>query len=351
MVWRVSRQLDSALAGRVLTRSDFRVPRFATTNLAGRTVHEATARGKHLLIRVEGGVTVHTHLRMDGSWRIWPASRYPPRDHRVRLVLANEAWQAVGYLLGVVEVLPTAREERVVGHLGPDLLGPDWDAAEAVRRLRAAPDRPAGEALLDQANLAGIGNLYKAEVLFLRGISPWRPVGTVDDLEALVELARRLLEANKEHTVAGDHRQSGARPGDLGVRPGRAGLPAVRHRGAGRRLRGPRYRRQPGAGDVLVPVVPARRGQLMTRGRLRDLRRGQQRAAAGAGGSRDQPVRGRRRLQPLGGGRAGNRPVRPAAAVLGVRLARRPGPRALHSRPSRAGGRTPSCSTSGQVPA
>src|ERR1022692_811664 len=199
VVWRVSRELDAALAGRVLTRSDFRVPRFATTNLTGRRAHEATARGKHLLIRVEGGVTVHTHLRMDGSWRIWPASRYPPRDHRVRLVLANEAWQAVGYLLGVVEVLPTAREERVVGHLGPDLLGPDWDAAEAVRRLRAAPDRPAGEALLDQSNLAGIGNLYKAEVLFLRGISPWQPVGTVDDLEALVELARRLLEANKEH--------------------------------------------------------------------------------------------------------------------------------------------------------
>ena len=108
-VWRVCRQLDGALAGRVLTRSDFRVPRFATTNLAGRTVHDATARGKHLLIRVEGGVTVHTHLRMDGSWRIWPASRYPPRDHRVRLVLANEDWQAVGYLLGVVEVLLTAR--------------------------------------------------------------------------------------------------------------------------------------------------------------------------------------------------------------------------------------------------
>ena len=74
MVWRVARQLDGALAGRVLTRSDFRVPRFATVSLAGRTVHEATARGKHLLVRVEGGITVHTHLRMDGSWRIWPAS-------------------------------------------------------------------------------------------------------------------------------------------------------------------------------------------------------------------------------------------------------------------------------------
>ena len=198
VVWRVSRQLDEALAGQALTRSDFRVPRFATTDLSGRVVREALSRGKHLLIRVDGGVTVHTHLRMDGSWRIWPAGRPAPRDHRVRLVLENARWQAVGYLLGVVEVVPTAREDRVVGHLGPDLLGPDWDAGEAVRRLSAAPDRPIGEALLDQANLAGIGNLYKSEVLFLRGISPWQPAGGAGDLEPVVELARRLLEANKD---------------------------------------------------------------------------------------------------------------------------------------------------------
>jgi len=196
-VWRVSRQLDQALAGRPLIRSDFRVPRFATTNLAGRVVRQAIPRGKHLLIRVDGGLTIHTHLRMDGSWRIGPAGRPPPRDHRVRLVLENADWQAVGYLLGIVEVVRTAAEDRVVGHLGPDLLGPDWDAGEAVRRLSSAPDRPVGEALLDQRNLAGIGNLYKAEVLFLRGISPRRPVGAIDDLHSLVELARRLLEANK----------------------------------------------------------------------------------------------------------------------------------------------------------
>ena len=198
VVWRAARQLDEALAGRALVRSDFRVPRFATADLAGRSVSEAVSRGKHLLVRVEDGLTIHTHLRMDGSWWIRPAGGYPPRDHRVRLVLANEAWQAVGYLLGVVEILPTAREERALGHLGPDLLGPDWDAAEAVRRLRADPARPVGEALLDQRNLAGIGNLYKAEVLFLRGINPWRPVADIDDVEALVMLAHRLLEANKE---------------------------------------------------------------------------------------------------------------------------------------------------------
>ncbi len=198
MVWRTARQLDEALAGRVLTRSDFRVPRFATTDLAGRTVTGTISRGKHLLTRVDSGVTVHTHLRMDGSWRIRPASDYLPRDHRIRLILGNDERQAVGYLLGIVEVLPTRHEERVVGHLGPDLLGPDWDAAEAVRRLRADPARPVSEALLDQRNLAGIGNLYRAEVLFLRGIDPWRPVGEISDLTGLVELAHKLLEANKD---------------------------------------------------------------------------------------------------------------------------------------------------------
>lgn len=239
VVWRTARELHAALAGRVLTRSDFRVPRFATVDLAGRVVLETASRGKHLLTRVDGGVTIHTHLRMDGSWRIRPArggdadpsrggaaradpdpgpghsyahaysrgrgasARYVSavRDHRVRVVLENSQWQAVGYLLGVVEVLRTASEDRAVGHLGPDLLGPDWDSAEAVGRLRADPGRPIGEALLDQRNLAGIGNLYRAEVLFVRGVSPWRPVGEVPDLPDLVETARRMLEANKERAT------------------------------------------------------------------------------------------------------------------------------------------------------
>jgi endonuclease-8 len=198
VVWRAARQLDQALAGRELTRSDFRVPAHATADLTGRVVSQALSRGKHLLIRADGGVTIHTHLRMDGSWRIRRAGGFPPRDHRVRLVLENEAWQAVGYQLGVVELLPTAAEHRAVGHLGPDLLGPDWDLAEAVRRLSADPGRAIGEAVLDQRNLAGVGNIFATEMLFLRGVSPWRPVGEVSDLHALVELGQRLLDANKE---------------------------------------------------------------------------------------------------------------------------------------------------------
>jgi endonuclease VIII len=226
VVWRTARQLDDALSGRTLTRSDFRVPRFATTDLTGRAVTETVSRGKHLLTRVDGGLTVHTHLRMDGAWRIRPSGGYLPRDHRIRLVLGNDSREALGYQLGVVEVLRTEHEARAVGHLGPDLLGPDWDAAEAVRRLRADPGRPAGEALLDQRNLAGVGNLFLTEMLFLRGVSPWRSVGHVEDLDALVELGRRLLDANK--TRIGQVTTGDRAPGRRTWVYGRTGQPCRR---------------------------------------------------------------------------------------------------------------------------
>jgi endonuclease VIII len=210
VVWSTARRLHEALAGRTLTRSDFRVPRLATVDLTGDVVTETVARGKHLLTRTKNGLTVHTHLRMEGTWRVRPAAERIRDSHRIRLVLANEDWQAIGYQLGVVELIRTSEEAKVTGHLGPDLLGPDWDRDEAVRRLSAEPDRPIGEALLDQRNLAGIGNVYKAEVLFLRGLSPWLPTRDVTDLGALAALAQRLLEANKErfgHITTGSLRR------------------------------------------------------------------------------------------------------------------------------------------------
>jgi endonuclease VIII len=225
-VWQTARRLHQALAGRVLTRSDFRVPRFATADLTGRTVTEAVSRGKHLLIRTSDGVTVHTHLRMDGSWQVRPARDRVAQTHRIRLILANRDWQAIGYQLGVVEIIATAAEDKAVGYLGPDLLGPDWDPAEATRRLLADPARPVGEALLDQRNLAGIGNIFATEMLFLRGVSPWRPVGEVPDLRALVELGQRLLDANKER--AGIITTGVARRGEETWAYGRAGRPCRR---------------------------------------------------------------------------------------------------------------------------
>jgi formamidopyrimidine-DNA glycosylase len=207
VVWLTARRLHQALAGQVLTRSDFRVPRYATVDLRGQQVTEAVARGKHLLIRTDNGLTVHTHLKMDGFWRVSPAATRLAESYKIRLVLANAGWQAAGYLLGITEVLPTAGEDQVVGHLGPDLLGPDWDPAQAVRRLARDADKPIGEALLDQRNLAGAGTVYAAEMMFLRGLDPWRSVGDVKDLGALVDLGHRLLDANKMrpgHVTTGD---------------------------------------------------------------------------------------------------------------------------------------------------
>jgi endonuclease-8 len=225
-VWLTARRLHEALASRVLTGSDFRVPRYATVSLAGQSVTEAVARGKHLLIRTDAGLTVHTHLKMEGSWRVLPATAPLAESYKVRLLLTNAQWQAAGYQLGITEVLRTAAEDRVTGHLGPDLLGPGWDPAEAVRRIMQRPGRPIGEALIDQRNLAGIGNFYASEMLFLRGLSPWRSAGEVADLVALVELGQRLLEANKARiamVTTGD-----TRPGRQSWVYRRAGQPCRR---------------------------------------------------------------------------------------------------------------------------
>ncbi len=200
-VWLASKRMHEALAGRVLTRFDLRVPRHATADLTGRRVTEVVARGKHMLTRVDGGLTLHTHFRMDGSWHLLrPGQRWRGGPaHQVRAVLENADWQAVGYRLHDVALLPTGEEDRVVGHLGPDVLGPDWDPAEAARRLAADPDRAVGEALLDQRVLAGVGNLYKTETLFLCGLSPYAKVGEVPDAPAVVATAHRLLRANRDH--------------------------------------------------------------------------------------------------------------------------------------------------------
>jgi len=200
-VWLAARRLHDALATRVLVRSEFRVPQLSTASLAGQTVVDVVSRGKHILLRTDAGLTLHTHFRMDGSWHLYrPGTRWSGGpDWQIRLLLSNSEWDAVGYRMPVIELLPSREEQQVVGHLGPDLLGSDWDEDEALRRLATGPARELGAALLDQRNLAGIGNLYKAETLFLSGLTPWIPVADVPDLPAVVRRAHRLMLANKEH--------------------------------------------------------------------------------------------------------------------------------------------------------
>ena len=207
-VWQTARRL-AVLSGQRLTQSDFRIPSLATVDLAGRRVIETVSRGKHLLTRVDGDATLHSHLRMEGRWDVQPGgSRWRRPAHEARVVLRTDTHEAIGYSV-LVDLVPTAEEDALVGHLGPDLLGPDWDAEEAVRRIAAAPDVPIGEALLDQRNLAGIGNVYRAELCFIAGVDPQTPVADVPDLPRMVARAHALLVAHRdrpERITTGDRR-------------------------------------------------------------------------------------------------------------------------------------------------
>lgn len=207
-VWLAARRLDAALAGRTLRATDFRVPHLATIDLSGADVLSVVPRGKHLLFRLRHAgrsITLHTHFRMDGSWHIYPlGSRWRGPAHQVRVLLRTDRHDVVGFRLPVVELLPTDREVDVVGHLGPDLLADDVDLDAAAQRLCADPSRPVGDALLDQRCVAGIGNLYRAETLFLAGVTPFTAVGTLpehgtDGMEVL-RRARDLMTLNRNRS-------------------------------------------------------------------------------------------------------------------------------------------------------
>lgn len=196
-IWLAARRLHAALAGEQLTSCDIRVPQHATVDLTGQVVSEVVSRGKHLLIRV-GPTTIHTHLRMEGVWQVYSHSdRWRRPAHTARVVLSTAGVQAVGFSLGMVDVLPTSEEARVVGHLGPDLLGPDWNPALAAENVAREPGRPVFLALHDQRNLAGLGNEYVNELLFLTGTRPVRPVSTVD-VPRLIERAHVVITTNRD---------------------------------------------------------------------------------------------------------------------------------------------------------
>ncbi len=207
-VHRTAGQLHAALAGHPVTRFDIRVPGSAAADLRGEPVLGVTARGKHLLHRI-GEHTLHSHLRMEGEWHVYRrGQRWRRPGFAARAIVGAAGLEAVGFDLAMVEVLPTRDEHRVVGHLGPDPLAPDWDEAEAVRRVAADP-RPIHVALQDQRSVAGFGNEYASELLFLSGVHPERPAPEVD-VAALIELGARALRSNVERPIrvfTGDSRR------------------------------------------------------------------------------------------------------------------------------------------------
>jgi len=227
-VHRTARRLDDALAGGTVTRFELRVPRVAAADLRGETVHDVVARGKHLLHRI-GDWTLHTHLKMEGEWHVYrPGERWRKPSFKARAVVSAEGprggAETVGFDLAEIALVPTSEEETLVGYLGPDPLSDDWDPAEAARRI-AADTRAMHVALQDQRNVAGFGNEYVNEILFLRGIRPDTPANQTD-AAAAVDLGARMIRANRDRrdrTFTGD-----TRPGRTTWVYGRDGRPCRR---------------------------------------------------------------------------------------------------------------------------
>ncbi len=224
-VWHTATELRNGLVGKTLTRCDVRVPRFATADLTGHVVDEVVSRGKHLFIRT-GPASIHSHLKMDGSWRVSADRHVRESDHRVRIILEAGDVQAAGVDLGQLEILDRADDMSVVAHLGPDLLGADWDPHTAAANLTTDPARPLSAALLDQRIMAGVGNVYCNELCFVFGLLPTAPVARVGDPLRLVSRAHDMLAANRSRwnrSTTGDRRHAN----ELWVY-GRAGKPCRR---------------------------------------------------------------------------------------------------------------------------
>lgn len=226
---RLAARLHGQLAGASIVRSDLRHPRWATVDLGGQRIIGWHPRGKHLLMRTDAGWTLHSHLRMSGSWSVLGVGKRLPRavarDVRVALHL-DDGRTAAGVALPVLTVVRTRDEHRVVGHLGPDLLADDLDLDLAAARLRADPALSAVVALLDQRRVAGLGNMWAQELLFLERTSPWRPIGEVDVVPLLArgrDLLRDAVAVNHRQITTGD-----PRPGRRHWVYGRARRPCFR---------------------------------------------------------------------------------------------------------------------------
>jgi endonuclease-8 len=199
-IHRTAATLRRAVGGARVTEWRSRDPALAAVDdLVGRTVEAVEARGKHLLVRFDDGRTLHTHMRMEGSWHVYrtgEAWRKPAR--RAVAVVATAAWVAVCFDAPVCELLPPGQLPAPVRRLGPDLLDPEPDLDEAIRRMRAHPELAVGEAVMRQDLVAGIGNVYKSETLFLVRVSPFAKVRALSDetLRAILARARRLMKRN-----------------------------------------------------------------------------------------------------------------------------------------------------------
>lgn len=204
-IYRAARTLHAALAGRKVLRFQTVFPKLARVDaeepLAGRTVESAASVGKNLLITFSGDLHLRTHMRMNGSWHLYrPGEKWRKRSSDMRIVIETDAWVAVAFNVPVAEFhdgRSLARQDDLV-HIGPDFLGDEFDSAEALRRIRGRPDEEIADVLLNQRVVAGIGNEYKSEVLFMARVSPFAPVRDLSDraLHRILEISRKVMVAN-----------------------------------------------------------------------------------------------------------------------------------------------------------
>jgi endonuclease VIII len=202
-IFRAARTLNRALAGRLVTRFASVFPQLTRTDvdrpLRGRTIERVTSRGKHLLMWFSGDLVLRTHMRMHGTWHIYrPGERWTRSRHDMRIHVSTDAFEAVAFTVPVAEFRSHAEIEREMAEVGPDPLDEDFDAAAAVTRLRSRGDVAIADALLDQRAIAGIGNVYKSEVLFASRVNPFAAAASLDDaaLTRLVATAVKFMRAN-----------------------------------------------------------------------------------------------------------------------------------------------------------
>ncbi len=204
-IFRAARTLHRALAGRMITAFHAELSQLAVVDrrapIVGRSITTAEARGKHLLMTLSGDLVLRTHMRMHGSWHLYrPGERWRAPRRDARIVITTDEWIAIAFSVSDAEFLTSealARHARLSA-LGPDLLADDVDLTEARRRIREAPVRHIAEALLDQRSVAGLGNVYKSEVLFECGVYPFTRVMDVPDatLDRLLARGQALIRLN-----------------------------------------------------------------------------------------------------------------------------------------------------------
>jgi len=204
-IYRAAQVLNRALAGKPVVRFESVLPRLTRVHedapVTGRTIENVESIGKHLLVHLSGDLVLRTHMRMNGSWHVYRSGERWRRARRdMRIVLATVDFEAVGFNIPDAEFIATAELARhpVLARVGPDVLGTAFDRADAVRNLRAQPQAEIGDALLNQRLLAGLGNVYKSEALFLARVNPFVTVERLDDaaLTGIVEIGEKLLQIN-----------------------------------------------------------------------------------------------------------------------------------------------------------